>query len=867
MTTSRAEKAFECHRCQRTFARLEHLQRHDRSRELSSDQWILRPTILTALPRLRHQGEAFWLLELLPGVHKEVNELQRCLRALMLIIYRDLLVRHNRLTHSEDGIVPPTSQKGTKRRKSAPQVTQPKQEYQLPRQETAPDDYNLQQREWNQNITPLQHQQLKEQLHSVPAVAEVPACLMPVAPNTHINVVDPQLSNTLHQSLSVPYPNPNAFLGQPNDFPYNAYSNPDDFGSFLDTVALPTYQFSSTYQFEQPLPYFSPDPIIGSALDFPQQLEENGGVPALPSDPLQSSFSRLGSRLPSLQPEDRQIGAVSHKERRPYSLAEVTVESRNIIVERINQFSEVLPEGFQLMSRHGLSRYLAGYVTGFHEHLPFLHLATLTIENSAIELVLALASVGAQYCREPEKSFELFHVAKAVTMERIRRRNYRVLDSYADGGANMGRSISNGSPAENGYAHSIMSETTREQARDSMVESAQALLLLMAEATWFEHKPPAREALAIRSVLASLVRDDGLERQVLPADALWEDWIKFEGTKRTKFIIFSFFNIHTIVFDMPPMIVSGEVHLDLPSTEVEWKAPSASAWQEARRRASPESNFSEAFLDLFKTSHHGPPEGPPPFSTLGGYVLIHALIQHIWLIRQVVRCTPNGEKGLPPTEISSLENALKNWQAGWLRNPESSVTPLSPHGPLSSNATALLRLAYIRINIDTGPVRALGSWNPIQIATSIIQMTPPIERNKRITRATLHCVHALSIPIKLGINYVAHTQMFFWSTQHALCSLECALLLTKWLEVVTVPFPDPPLNDEEKKVLGSVMQMVAETEYAASASHLLANNKRLSAIVVRVWAKLFRTDSIWETIDLIGRSMRSYADMLEQQVR
>ena len=714
-------------------------------------------------------------------------------------------------------------------------------------------------------MTPLEHQQLTEQLQSVPAVAEVPACLMPVAPTSH--AVEPQHNPNIHPSLSMQYSDPNAFLAPPGHYSaYNNGNNSDDFGSFLDTVALPTYHFSSTYQFEQPLPYFSPDPVIGSNLDFPQQLEENGGVLPLPSDPLQSSFSRLGSRLPSLQPEDRQI--IAQKERRPYSLAEVTIESRNLIVDRLNQFSEVIPEGFHLMSRHGLSRYLAGYVTGFHEHLPFLHMATLTIESASIELVLALASVGAQYCREPEKSFELFHVAKAVTMERIRRRNYRgALDNYSDGGTNFARSTTGESPMENGYAHSIVSETSREQARDSLVETAQALLLLMAEATWFEHRPPAREALAIRSVLASLVRDDGLERQVLHPDASWEDWIRFEGTKRTKFIIFSFFNIHTIVFDMPPMIVSGEVHMDLPSTEVEWKAPSASAWQEARRRASPEANFSAAFLDLFKTGHHVPPEGPPPFSTLGGYVLIHALIQHIWLIRQVVRCTPNGEKGLPPTEISSLENALKNWQAGWLRNPESSVTPLSPHGPLSSNATALLRLAYIRINIDTGPVRALGSWNPTQIANSIIHMTPPIERNKRITRATLHCVHALSIPIKLGINYVAHTQMFFWSTQHALCSLECALLLTKWLEVVTVPHPDPPLNDEEKKVLGSVMQMVAETEYAASAEYLLANNKRLSAIVVRVWAKLFRTDSIWETIDLIGRSMRIYADMLEQQVR
>lgn len=60
--------------------------------------------------------------------------------------------------------------------------------------------------------------------------------------------------------------------------------------------------------------------------------------------------------------------------------------------------------------------------------------------------------------------------------------------------------------------------------------------------------------------------------------------------------------------------------------------------------------------------------------------------------------------------------------------------------------------------------------------------------------------------------------------------------------------------------------MIAETEYNAPTEQLFAHNKRMSAIVVRLWAKLFRADSIWEMVDLVGRSLRVYADLLENQI-
>ncbi|KAI9808854.1 MAG: hypothetical protein M1827_007177 [Pycnora praestabilis] len=781
------------------------------------------------------------------SIHKKVEA--AFLRSMQLLMnFSDLLVRHNRLAHSTGNVPPPSpSRSFSSKRTSNPINVASELDY--------PGPSSI----WQNATTPLQR------LNDQGADASPDLCngTASVLENSNDGEAE-HVSDTLDTSN----PSPSTLLDVATD-DAQMFANPsmDDFSLFLDSITLPANLLSSTFQFEQPLPCFSPEPMFFMPNHYTQRADEdpmNAGL----LEPQQSSFSRFGSRLPSLEPEEpREL--VQPRRARPYPLSEVSNKSREAFVNRLNEFCDVIPHGFILMSRHALSRHLIGYITGFHEHLPFLHIQTMSIETTAVELVLAIAAVGAQYCREPEKSMEIYQVAKSVSMERIRRRDYKARTDSTDVCGNGLRRSSRGTVSSgNGesYVEQIANLTPKDVARDAngkKIETAQALLLLMAMATWSEWNPPAREALAIRSLLETLVRDEGLGESKASSDITWESWIEFEGIKRTKFIIFCFFNLHSIVFDIPPMILNGEIGMTLPCTQMEWKAPNAAAWCEIRRLRRPEPKFQDAFQGLFG-DRATISEGAASFSSLGGYILIHALIQHVWLLQQLGRCQPGSKGALLMTEATllELENALKSWQYSWTRNPESSVDPLSPHGPLSSNSSALLRLAYIRINIDTGPARSLGSWDPFQIATSI-RNSPPIKRSKRMTRAALHCAHALSIPIKLGINFVAHTQMFFWSTQHALCSLECALLLTKWLESITIHDPEPALSEEEKKLLNFVIQMVAETEYDAPREQLLQGNRHLSALVVRLWAKLFRSDSIWQMIDVIGRSLKVYADMLE----
>lgn len=668
----------------------------------------------------------------------------------------------------------------------------------------------------------------------------------------------------------------------------------DNFAAFLESEPLSTHQFGTFNTAEQSVPFF-PFSTFANPGD---GVYNPGASRLLPVQPVaqatvdeQASFSRFGSRLPSLQPDENDPTESQRQEyRQPVQTLKiwhVSPEDRQYIAREIAKFDPVLQQ-FQLPTRMSLARYIRAYVDGFHEHLPFLHVQSMTVDGSSVELLLAMSAVGAQYCFEAEKGVELFHAARAIATERIRRRDARValhhrdVQEWSDNsnpsvlsaasspaaaadrrGSNVGHTVNGplGLPSDPESGGAMASVPLK----DDLMQSAQALLLLMAMATWAKHKEILREALAIQSILASIVRDDGLRmaaRQEAPTT--WEDWIGYESVIRTKYIVFCFFNLHSIVYDIPPLLLNSEISMPLPCSTAEFKAESGAGWRDARAKADPPAQFQEGLRQLFSRDSE---TTPGCHSSLGNYVLIHAIIQHIYMVRQTIRCRVDADE-LTGEDVMPLEQALRRWQMGWNRSPESSIDPSDPNGPVAFNSTALLRLAYIRLNMDTGPGRALGTRDPLQIAQALREM-PAIKRTPKLVRALLHSAHALSIPVKIGVRLVSKTQAFIWSIQHSLCSLECALLLSKWLETVSkseVSNVEPPISEDERKILSLVMTMLDETEFAVPPGKSLESPetaRHLSAGVLRVWATIFRGAQTWAIVDVIGSSLNIYADMVE----
>ncbi|RAL12907.1 transcription factor domain-containing protein [Aspergillus homomorphus CBS 101889] len=762
MGSSSPSKPYQCQRCSRTFARLEHLQRHDRSHTKE------KPYICTKCPKS--------------------------------FTRKDLLARHERLAHSSPALdATPTNSPQS----ASPQVF---------------DGLNvLASAVAGRPLSPSPQ-------GSQPVNTSSPASFPTVLPDT---VLGHTVSNS-QSAAAVPseapgFSEPFASYGQ------SISHDGDDFTTFLDSIPLPSHPYSPTYQ---PLPLFPAFHFYPTTSDYDHAVEKDKSVNDIDS-PSTSVLPRHGTQLPSLQPDGTQA---PYKAREPSGQISITTQCRDRILATLSDYSNVVHNPF-VPSRHALSRCLGGYMNGYHDHYPFLHVATLDADVTPVHLLLSMAALGAQYCREPDTSMELFRVAKAVTLEHIRRE------------FQWGCST-----------HKMTTHVDKAVRDQDIIETVQALLILISVSCWFERDPPHHEALYMRSVMETLLRQGGLNE--LPAqDGTWESWIRSECFKRTKLIVFCFFSVHTIVFDIPPLILTEELTLDLPCTEKEWNATSANQWLVERSQSRGEPKLQVALNALFPQSS-GAKGRLESFSSMGGYVLIHAMIQNIWLIQKASRLPVSNGSFLSPAVITSLEQALENWCQCWEHNQESSTDPFNPHGPLSFTSTALLRLAYIRLNADFSSARRLQTWNPDEIARSL-KDDLCVQRSDRLTRAALHCAHALSTPIKLGINYVAHTLVVSWSNQYALCSLECAVLLAKWLEVATVANIEPSLTEQENKLLEFVLEMVMEVQHGVSRDWLLANNTRLSATVTRLWARLFTGDYIWQLVNLIGRSLNRYAEILE----
>jgi hypothetical protein len=370
---------------------------------------------------------------------------------------------------------------------------------------------------------------------------------------------------------------------QPLQPPGSIFENGDltdplqDFTLFLDSVGLSSDWHSAIWNMEETEPSFlSPNYPLESRETHLAPPRPNGESMRENRGPLEesNSFSQFGSRLPSLQPEPREqddvrsdISVTAPKHPNGGSVWDVTDRERQQFVANLQDFAGILPSGFNPPSRHTLSRYFAGYVNGFHEHLPFLHIPTLSAATWAPELILALAAVGAQYRFENARGMDLFFAAKAVALEQVRRRDKRWIPQIPQ---NLRRSISMGqsphgfampgfsqanSPfqsTQQGLGSSVEpQDNTAEESRGQM-DTVRALLLLTAFGTWERNRELLREALGFQSVLARLTREHGLDVSGPPTeDMTWDEWISYEGDKRTKLITYCFLNIHSV---SPPLL-------------------------------------------------------------------------------------------------------------------------------------------------------------------------------------------------------------------------------------------------------------------------------------------------------------------------
>jgi len=245
---------------------------------------------------------------------------------------------------------------------------------------------------------------------------------------------------------------------------------PGDYNLFFDNFDTSNFYLPSTvFDSELPISLWS-RPELGGNVEpenFNRQIPESHNE--------NDALSRLGSGLPSLHPEEQDLMNSEPTPQADFLRAgppwKISGQDHRQTQANLNEFVCALPEGFSLPSRHTLSRFFEGYISGFHQHLPFLHIPTFSVSRCAPELFLAIAAVGAQYRFEFAKGNKLWYAAKSVAAEQIRRRQSQhvadILSSPTPSRASLSISPASHSSSENSYTGDLSNSRALEAAGPS----------------------------------------------------------------------------------------------------------------------------------------------------------------------------------------------------------------------------------------------------------------------------------------------------------------------------------------------------------------------------------------------------------------
>ncbi|KAL4798402.1 hypothetical protein BDV19DRAFT_396798 [Aspergillus venezuelensis] len=521
---------------------------------------------------------------------------------------------------------------------------------------------------------------------------------------------------------------------------------------------------------------------------------------------------------------------------------------------QIKIFSHVLPS-FVFPSRFAIARYMGGYVDGFSHHHPFIHIPTLRLLNYAKtpELVLGILSIGAQYRYETKTALSLYEAARAIVLERVRRGDF----------VNPNQKTPQGEVLKEAAESPLLSHNWMDRIR--------ALVLLFVFASWQIDPTLVQQSFEYQSLIARCLREVGLSEHSLDIQHDWLEWARHETDRRTKLFAWCLLSLHGLAFDTPPILLSRELNLFLPSTCKEWISRNEADWRKAQADAVSRAMFKEAHASHLATNVNQ--SSPQTASPMGNYILVHALIQRIYLAQQLSH-DPHSQS-LDPSVIMEFEVYLNHWRHTWRTSPESTLDLHNPHGSLSFTSTALLGLAHIRLHCNFGQWRDLQSCNPEIVAATLHEALPP-QRGPQIIYALLHSVHALNLPVQIGLSYYSNCKAYSWSIQHALCNIECAAFLSKWLLVISSSCTTVPLSDLELQIIKWIGRVVREGLLShddtiallpeirdANSTDPQATTARLSYAVVKVWAQMFKLcNNPWPIVRLIGRSLDQYAALV-----
>lgn len=282
---------------------------------------------------------------------------------------------------------------------------------------------------------------------------------------------------------------------------------------------------------------------------------------------------------------------------------------------------------FLMPSQQSIMRYLDGYVEDFNQDLPFIHLPTLALEDCSPETMLAMAAIGAYQRFERSKSHELFHASKTIALS-----NLRAWQKINEQGTQRSR--------PDGLEMRTMDDVFDLQ-RHTAMESLRALLLLGFYGMWGEINAITKEILDFQPLMIEVARHYGLTEHSEPRGptTTWIDWVHEEQDRRTKLALFCFFNLQTVMHNVPSPTLCSEWQLCMPCSIEQWEAQSETQWLAVRMQQTQPMAFQDSFRALLSAVETPKIISSPNTSEFGCTILALALLQRIYYLRQLHTAT------------------------------------------------------------------------------------------------------------------------------------------------------------------------------------------------------------------------------------
>ncbi|KAL9473355.1 hypothetical protein ACSS6W_007735 [Trichoderma asperelloides] len=534
-------------------------------------------------------------------------------------------------------------------------------------------------------------------------------------------------------------------------------------------------------------------------------------------------------------------------------------DAYDLVSARVQDNAALLPLDFQLPSKHTFSRYIEGF-SSFNLHRPFLHLSTKNLSQMPLELVFSIAAMGAQYRFEAESALSLYYAAKSLIDIKLSKVCAAVVEAAHN-------STIQAKPTHEAVA-SILTNTRRSITQPPLeIETIQAMIICMSLCSW-EYKNLLPDAFSLAEQIVFHLRQGGyLREDNVPENETWEQWIYNEGRRRTVFIAFIIFNLHTIFYETPPRLMAREIwSIMMPQHESAWWASTEREWEEIRLRDPPmSSTFGDYYLELTVPKESRNPDHRT--SAFGGLISVHGLVQQIHLTREtLLHIDAYGDVDKVPLSedvFMKFRRALCRWDGSWSRNRENATQPIAYMAPLGFNATAVFRIAWIRLSFNMAVCRNFSTRDPAIIAAAFAQSPMP-ERSPRLYSAVLQSAHALSIPVRIGIRYASKTQILSWSIIHSIANLECALFLSKWLERASLE--SESLEQEEKVLIRIIARILKETPFFEPSSEDYCSAvviRHIAYSVLRLFTEMFKESHLFDAIGTCIEAVDQYAATLE----